>query len=169
MPSRIGEPVCSLGVQPTPANLSTPRLAIWLDSSAWPSARKLTQKRPERWIIGQAREVLAGMKTTSGGLSETLENDWQVRPTGAPPLIAVTTVTPEANRPSTSRNLRAAATASGSSASTTTSSPGRSWKSYIESPSHDSMRSWLGQVSRASDFMPSGISAFAHAVHGRRY
>ena len=87
-----------------------PRLAIWLESSAWPSARKLTQKRPERWIIGHAREVLAGMKVTSGGLSETLEKDWHVRPTGSPPLIAVTTVTPEANRPSTSRNSRAAAT-----------------------------------------------------------
>ena len=97
--------------------------------------------------------------TGSPLIDDTLENDWQVRPAGAPPLIAVTTVTPEANRPSTSRNIRAAATASASSASTTTSSPGRSWKSYIESPSQDSMRSWLGQVSRASCFMPSGISA----------
>ena len=82
------------GSHETPANLSSPRLAIWLESSAWSAARKLTQNLPERWIAGQAREVLAGMKSTSGGLSETDENDWQVRPTGAPPLIAVTTVTP---------------------------------------------------------------------------
>ena len=116
----------------------------------------MTQNLPERWIAGQAREVLAGMNSTSGGLSETDENDWQVRPTGAPPLIEVTTVTPEANRPSTSRNRRAAATASGSSASTKVSSPGRNWKSYIESPSQDSIRSWLGQVSRASLLIPSG-------------
>ncbi len=34
------------------------------------------------------------MKSTSGGSSETLENDWQVMPTGSPLLIAVTTVTP---------------------------------------------------------------------------
>ena len=119
-------------------------------------------------MAGQAREVLAGMNSTSGGLSETLENDWQVIPTGAPPLIAVTTVTPDANRPSTSRNWRAAATASGSSASTEMSSPGRNWKSYIESPSNDSIRSWLGQVSRASAFMPSGISErLTHAAHRR--
>ena len=150
-----------------------PRLAIWLESSAWSAARKLTQNLPERWIAGQAREVLAGMNSTSGGLSETDENDWQVRPTGAPPLIAVTTVTPEANRPSTSRNWRAAATASGSSASTKVSSPGRNWKSYIESPSQDSIRSWLGQVSRASGSSPRGRrrrgSCCAHAVHGRCY
>src|SRR3954454_6973398 len=157
--SIIGEPVAGAGDQSSPENLSTPRLAIWLDSSAWSSARKLTQNVPERWIAAQAREVLAGTNRTSGGLSETLENDWQVSPTGAPPLIAVTTVTPDANRPRTSRNRRAAATASGSSASTKVSSPGRNWKSYIESPSHDSIRSWLGQVSRASARMPSGISA----------
>ena len=139
--------------------MSTPRLAIGLESSAWSAARKLTQNLPERWIAGQAREVLAGTNSTSGGSSETLENDWQVMPTGSPPLIEVTTVTPEANRPSTSRNRRAAATASGSSASTTMSSPGRNWKSYIESPSQDSIRSWLGQVSRASALIPSGISS----------
>ena len=67
----------------------------------------MTQNLPERWISGHAREVLAGMNSTSGGSSETLENDWQVIPTGSPSLIAVTTVTPEANRPSTSRNRRA--------------------------------------------------------------
>src|SRR3954453_18329271 len=98
-PSSIGEPVSGDGVHFTSANLSTPRLAIWLDSSAWSAARKLTQNLPERWIDGHAREVFAGMKSTSGGLSDTEENDWQVRPTGAPPLTAVTTVTPEANRP----------------------------------------------------------------------
>src|SRR4051794_29193139 len=110
-----GEPVPGAGSQETPANLSAPLLAIWLDSSAWSAARKLTQNLPERWIAGQALEVLAGMKSTSGGFRETDENDWQVSPTGAPPLIEVTTVTPEANRPSTSRNCRAAAIASGSS------------------------------------------------------
>src|SRR3954451_21896610 len=151
-----GEPVAGAGDHSTPANLSTPLLAIWLDSSAWSEARKFTQNLPERWIAGHAREVLAGMNRTRGGLSETDEKDWQVRPTGAPPLSAVTTVTPEANRPSTSRKSRGAAIASGSSSSRRTSSPGRNWKSYIESPSQDSIRSWLGHVSRASVRIPSG-------------
>jgi len=31
-------------------------------------------------MSGQARELLAGMKSTSGGSSETLEKDWQVMP-----------------------------------------------------------------------------------------
>ena len=75
----------------------------------------MTQNLPERWISGQAREVLAGTNSTSGGSSETLEKDWQVMPTGSPLLTAVTTVTPEAKRPSTSRKRRARATASGSS------------------------------------------------------
>src|SRR3954469_10997267 len=109
-----GDPVTCDGSQVTPENLSTPRLAIWLDSSAWSAARKLTQNLPERWISGHAREDFAGMKTTSGGSSDTLENDWQVRPTGSPPDVPVTTVTPEANRPRTSRKRRAAATCSGS-------------------------------------------------------
>src|SRR3954452_17384986 len=98
-----GDPVTCDGSQVTPENLSTPRLAIWLDSSAWSAARKLTQNLPERWIDGQAREVLAGMNSTSGGLSETEANDWQVRPTGAPPLTAVTTRTPAADPPRTAR------------------------------------------------------------------
>src|SRR4051812_36270698 len=108
-----GDPVTFDGRQDTPENLSTPRLAIWLDSSAWSAARKLTQNLPERWIDGHAREVLAGMNSPSGGWSETDENGGRANPRGAPPLTAVTTVTPEANRPSTSRNCRAAATASG--------------------------------------------------------
>src|SRR3954454_19198819 len=98
-PSSIGEPVSGDGVHFTSANLSTPRLAIVFDSSAWSAARKLTHNVPERWISGHDRELLAGMKTTSGGSSETLEKDWQVIPTGSSPLSVVTTVTPEAKRP----------------------------------------------------------------------
>ena len=110
-------------------------------------------------MAGQAREVLDGMKSTSGGSSETLEKDWQVRPTGSPADIEVMTVTPEAKRPRTSRKRRAAAIASGSSRSTTMSSPGRNCRSYMESPSQDSMRSEEGQVSRASAGSPSGTSS----------
>ena len=75
------------GVHFTSSNLSAPRLAIVLESSAWSAARKFTQNLPERWISGQAREVLAGTNSTSGGSSETLENDWQVIPTGSSLLI----------------------------------------------------------------------------------
>src|SRR3954470_13351806 len=115
-----GHPVVGAGDHETPANLSVPLPAIWLDSSDWSAERKLTQNLPDRWIAGHAREVLAGMNSTRGGLSETEENDWQVRPTGAPPLIAVTTVTPEANRPSTSRNRRGGAGAPAAAAAAAT-------------------------------------------------
>jgi len=54
-----GDPVDAAGDQATPANLSTLLLAIWFESSAWSAARKLTQNVPDRWIAGQAREVLA--------------------------------------------------------------------------------------------------------------
>src|SRR3954447_7760625 len=74
-----GHPVVGAGDHETPANLSVPLPAIWLDSSDWSAERKLTQNLPDRWIAGHAREVLAGMNSTRGGLSETEENDWQVR------------------------------------------------------------------------------------------
>src|SRR4051812_49738219 len=86
-PSIIGDPVCGAGVHFTSANLSVPRLAIVFDRSAWSAASRLTQKRPERWISGHAREVLAGTKSTSGGASETLEKGWHGRPT-RPPVVA---------------------------------------------------------------------------------
>ena len=85
VPSSTGDPVVLEGLHETPANLSVPRLAIVFDSSAWSSARKLTQNLPARCISGQAREVRAGTKSTRGGSSETLENDWQVMPTGSSP------------------------------------------------------------------------------------
>ena len=124
-------------------------------SRAWPSMRR-SGFFCVNFLAADQRHISNGMATK--GTEKFDGVGWRPASTGAP-LIAVTTVTPEANRPSTSRNRRAAATASGSSASTKVSSPGRNWKSYIESPSHDSIRSWLGQVSRASCRMPSGISA----------
>src|SRR5690606_34287033 len=102
------------------------------------------------------REVFAGRNVTSGGLSETLENDWQVIPTGSPLEIAVTTVTPLQYRPSTSRNRRAAACASSSSAGTSVDSPARS--SIPTLPRKESMSSCGGQEAAASADMPSGMS-----------
>ena len=48
------------------------------------AGRRLTQNAPDSSMRGQAREVLAGQKSTRGGSRETLVNDWQVRPTGSP-------------------------------------------------------------------------------------
>src|SRR4051794_39508772 len=98
-----GAPV-EAGFHPTPRNFSSPLLAIPLEMSCWCEARKFTQKKPALRISGQAREVLAGQNITSGGSRETLENDWQVIPTGWSPESEVTTVTPVAKIPSTSRN-----------------------------------------------------------------
>ena len=117
----------------------------------------MTQKKPACRIIGHAREVFAGQNITSGGSSETLENDWQVIPTGSSPDIEVTTVTPVAKMPSTSRNWRARSAASGSSIGIGVCSPRRSSKSKPV-PRNESISSRLGQVSRASVRIPSGIS-----------
>ena len=68
------------GFQPTPSNFSVPLVAIPLEMCCWSAERKLTQKNPAWRISGHAREVLAGQNITSGGSSETLENDWQVMP-----------------------------------------------------------------------------------------
>ena len=89
---------------------------------------------------GHAREVFAGQNSTSGGSSETLVNDWQVRPTGSPSAIPVTTLTPVANRPRVARKCSAA-----TGSWTCPSSPGRSWNP--KSPCQDSTIHWLGQVS----------------------
>src|SRR5215218_11064722 len=100
----IGEPVTSAGCHLMPANLSAPLDASWPDTCSWSAARTLTQKRPVRWTIGQARDERAGTNSTRGGSSETLEKDWQVMPIGSPLLTVVITVMPEAKVPSTSRN-----------------------------------------------------------------
>ena len=49
------------------------------------------------------RDVRPGAKATSGGSSDSELNDWQVKPTGPSAVTAVTTVTPDAKWPSTSR------------------------------------------------------------------
>src|SRR3712207_2946679 len=106
IPSSSGAPVLD-GDQATPSNLSTPLVAIRVESSCCASANRLTQKKPARCIAGQAREVLAGQNSTSGGDSDADEKDWHVIPTGSPFDEEVTTVTPVQNRPSTSRKCRA--------------------------------------------------------------
>ena len=119
----------------------------------------LTQNVPACSMRGHAREVFAGQNSTIGGSSETLVNDWQVRPTGSPSDIAVTTVTPVANRPRVSRKCRAA-----TGSWTGLSSPGRYWKP--KSPCQDSASHWLGQVSSLTPAAlpgsaPRGRTAYA--------
>lgn len=64
----------------------------------------LTQKAPALAMRGQLVEDFAGARATIGGSSESEVNAWHVKPTGAPSSMAVTTVTPVAKWPNTSRN-----------------------------------------------------------------
>ena len=73
------------GFQPTPSNLSAPLVAIALEMSLLVGGEEVDAEEPGAAISGQAREVFAGQNITSGGSRETLENDWQVIPTGSPP------------------------------------------------------------------------------------
>ena len=65
------------------------------------------------------REVRDGAKTTSGGSSDSELNDWQVKPSGPSTVSAVTTVTPEAKWPRTSR-MTPGSTGAGSCAAAVT-------------------------------------------------
>ena len=85
-------------------------------------------------------------------------------PTGSPLLIAVTTVTPEAKRPSTSRKRRGRARPPRGRRGRRLSSPGRNSKSISWSPSQELISSGLGQVSRASGLIPSGIPSTGSGV-----
>ncbi len=64
----------------------------------------LTQKLPLRSMAGQLLDDLPGQNMTRGGSSETEPNDPMARPTGTPPSMAVTTVTPVGKCPRTRRN-----------------------------------------------------------------
>src|SRR4051812_44598717 len=92
--------------------------------------------------------------TTSGGSSESELNDWQVKPIGPASVTAVTTVTPEAKWPSTSRMTRGS-TAGG------TSGPG---ESLTGSANHGSAgrrrprnRPAAGPVQRAGQLVADGV------------
>src|SRR3954462_3379757 len=104
-PSRTGEP-WALGDQDTPANLSTPERAKFCETASCPSASTFTQNRPIARSAGQVCDVRAGANATKGGSRDSELNDWQVKPAGPSAVRAVTTVTPEAKCPSTSRMAR---------------------------------------------------------------
>src|SRR5215211_7287771 len=71
--------------------------------SPWSAAITFTQKWPCRSMLGQEEDVLAGRNATSGGSSDTDVNEPMAKPTGLPSSMAVTTVTPVGNAPSTLR------------------------------------------------------------------
>ena len=129
--------------------------------SCWrgpPGRRRGSSRRTGRTAgSGPGPRGLGGDEEHEGGSSETLEKDWQVRPTGWSRLVLVTTVTPDAKRPRTSRNRRAAAMCSGSSW-TMTSSPGRNSKSM----------SWSPATSRSAPARPGlpGVRAHPSGISG---
>src|SRR5579864_3115051 len=95
---RSGEPE-EAGFHPTPLNLSAPLWAKRRHTSSCSSVRTFTQNAPDPSIRGQLFDVRDGANATSGGSSETLKNDWQVRPTGSSPSIPVTITIPDAKWP----------------------------------------------------------------------
>src|SRR4051812_47231222 len=56
---------------------------------------------------GHVLDDFAAQNSTSGGSSDTDENEFAARPTGSPSLIAVMMVTPVAKCPSTARKAEA--------------------------------------------------------------
>jgi len=68
--------------------------------------RKYTKADEESSRSSRHDEVRLGENATSGGSSDTEQNDWHVIPTGAS-LTAVTTAMPEAHPPIARRNAQA--------------------------------------------------------------
>jgi hypothetical protein len=95
------------GDQSIPVNLSPPDRANARHSSAWLSDSTLTQKLSAARIRGQLVDAFDGAMAISGGSSDSETKLWQVKPTGCEPWIAVTTVTPVAKCPITSRSAPA--------------------------------------------------------------
>lgn len=55
-----------------------------------------TANRPACRILGKLAELVITLNDTSGGLIDTLWNDWQVKPIGSPSMCDVITVIPDA-------------------------------------------------------------------------
>src|SRR3954464_2952889 len=110
-PSRIGDPELA-GCHASSANLSPPFIAKARHTDSCSAPRMLTQNAPESRNFGHDDELLSGMKATSGGSSDTEENDPTAMPAGLPSASTpVTTATPVGKCPSTWRNLVASKSA----------------------------------------------------------
>src|SRR3954453_5283995 len=82
-PSRIGDPELA-GCQARSANLSPPFIANARQTDSCSAPRMLTQNDPESRNFGHDDELLSGMNATSGGSSDTDENDPTAIPAGLP-------------------------------------------------------------------------------------
>ena len=92
------------GSQMRSANLSPPLPAKVRQIDSCSAPRMLTQNDPLSRNFGHDVDFLSGMNATSGGSSDTDENEPTARPAGLPSLvIPVTTATPVGKCPSTVR------------------------------------------------------------------
>ena len=92
------------GVHATPSKgCSTLLFENCQHSSPWTLPSTFTQNAPDWRILIHRSEVTIGRNPTSGGSSDTDENDPMVNPTGSPSNMPVTTVTPVGKWPSTWR------------------------------------------------------------------
>src|SRR3954449_10789209 len=82
-PSRIGDPELA-ACQASSANLSPPFIAKTRHTDSCSAPRMLTQKAPESRNFGQLDDDRSGMNATSGGSSDTDENEPTAMPAGAP-------------------------------------------------------------------------------------
>src|SRR4051794_41928825 len=102
-PSRIGEPDPA-GRHDSSANLSPPFIAKTRQTDSCSAPRMLTQKAPESRNFGQLDDDRSGMNATSGGASDTDENEATPTPAGAPsPALPGPPTTPRGER---TRNAR---------------------------------------------------------------
>src|SRR5579862_2774401 len=90
-PPRIGAKV-SPGDHATSPHLFEPETANFRQISSWSAARMLTAKVPTSRMRGQVCDEWAGQNMTSGGSSDTEENDWQVIPIGSVSCAVTTTI-----------------------------------------------------------------------------
>src|SRR5688572_5138742 len=98
----MGQPF-ELGRHPIRLNRSAPFVANTRHTSSWCSLRMFTVKFLAASIFGHVLDALAAQNSTSGGSSETDENELADTPTGESPSIAVMIVTPVAKCPRTVR------------------------------------------------------------------
>ena len=106
-PSITGAPCSSR--YPVEANFSS-----WLslvakrrDTSSWPAASMLTQKRSDWRTACSVRELVSKQTSASGGVSDSDVNAFAVAPAGPSAASAVTTLTPVAQKPISRRKSAA--------------------------------------------------------------
>src|SRR5579871_3997993 len=103
MPSRMGAPAIPAR-HGTSTNLSPPERPKCFDNGIWSLASTFTAKCVAAANVAKLWLVLLADQRTSGGSSDTDENELAVMPTSLPSAAAVTTVTPVPNWPSERRN-----------------------------------------------------------------